>query len=180
MGEPEELKDCRGTFARQQTAVAPPGVWRQRKAGGECVSQEEPITAVLLEPFDSLCWWQMHPWSITPLRWVLKYTLNWLGSIQTESGFFSAPFYNHILCHTHCGLLIILFWFQEQRWFVSGAWWCNCLKFVFQASFEQQIHSDSLKLAAALTIRHRAFMDRAFNLGKRAGLCLSHTFYGAL
>lgn len=55
MGEPEELKHCRGTFARQQTAVTPPGVWRQRKTRGECVSPEEPITAVLLEPFNGLC-----------------------------------------------------------------------------------------------------------------------------
>lgn len=99
---------------------------------------------------------------------------------KTKSGFFSAPFDSHILCHARCGLLIIPFWFREQRWFVSGAWWRNCLKFVFQASFERQIHSDSLKLAAALTIRQRAFMDRAFNLGKRAGLCLSDTFYGPL
>lgn len=84
MGESEELKDCRGTFARQQTAVTPPGVWRQRKMRGERVSQEEPIAAVLLETFDGLCWWQMHPWSITPLHWGLKYILNWLGSIQTR------------------------------------------------------------------------------------------------
>lgn len=55
MGELEELKHCRGGFARQPTAVTPPGVWRQRKTHGECVSPEESITAVLLEPFDGLC-----------------------------------------------------------------------------------------------------------------------------
>ena len=55
MGEPEELRHCRGTFARQQTAVTPPGVWRQRKTCGERGSAEEPIAAFLLEPFYGLC-----------------------------------------------------------------------------------------------------------------------------
>lgn len=127
-----------------------------------------------------LLWWQTHPWSITSLPRVFKYILSWLESIQTESGFFSALLDSHILCHAHSGLLIIPVWFWEKKWFVWGAWRWNCLNFVSQASFEQEIHSDSLKLAAVPTIRHRALMDGVFNLRKRAGLCLRYTFYGPL
>lgn len=79
-----------GTFACQQTAVTPPGVWRQRNTRGGSVSPEDwcPVRTF----WQCARWWQTHPQSIIPPPWVLKYILNWLGSIQTESGFFSSPF----------------------------------------------------------------------------------------
>lgn len=92
MGEPEELKHWRGHV--HVPADCRDTTWRLENRGRR-VSPEEWITDVLCKPFDSACWWQTHPRSITPSPRVLKYILSWLGSSQTESRFLSSLYDSH-------------------------------------------------------------------------------------